>query len=71
MYLGDYAAYKQALKKKYAARREFTSKMTDAQRKDYKHRLRVLQAARTAIRRQLGRQIVRPEEMQLTSHGAR
>ena len=45
MYSGTYSDYKKALKDKLAERREFMSRMTDAQRKDYKHRLRVLQAA--------------------------
>ena len=50
MYNGTYAEYKAALKRKTAARRDYMSRMSEPQRKKYKHQLRVLQAARAAIK---------------------
>lgn len=51
MYKGTYGEYKQALKDKAAARRAITARMTEAERKTYKHQLRVLQAARAAMKK--------------------
>lgn len=50
IYSGTYAQYKAKLKEKSAARRQLMDRMTEAQRKDYKHRLMVLQAARLAMK---------------------
>ena len=50
IYSGTYAQYKAKLREKAAARRALLDRMTGDQRKDYKHRLRVLQAARTAMK---------------------
>lgn len=49
MYTGTYGDYKAKLKEKAAARRAIMNRMSDTQRKTYKHKLRVLQAAKKAI----------------------
>ena len=47
------------------------SKMTDAQRKDYKHQLRVLQAARAAMKEARKTERERRENQQKSLRGVR